>query len=158
MKRMKAMEVRTVEGAAIAAERGILPGAEHDALVAEADALLSVGRAREAADAVTKLRVHFPDSAQTLRLTDRLRVVSEADAYWRHHSGSDFLSLFGQASAGAFIVGGGVVALGLGFLFTLFGGKATLMGEIASGAFQLILGALLTWLGWRALRRGQGRA
>ncbi len=153
------MEVRTLDGIAVSEEKGILFGAEHDVLVAEADSLLSVGRSSEAATAVTALRLYYPQSPQTERLIERLKVVSEADAYWRKSGGSsDFLSLFGQASTGAFQIGGGVLLGGIALVFTLFGAKATLMGEAAPGLLQMTIGAALFWACWRILHKGPGSA
>lgn len=153
------MEVRTLDGIAVSEEKGILFGAEHDVLVAEADSLLSVGRSSEAATAVTALRLYYPQSPQTERLIERLKVVAEADSYWRKSGGSsDFLSLFGQASVGAFTVDGGVVLAAVGGVFTLFGGKAVLLGETASGLLQLTIGVALLWAFRAVIRQGQGRA
>ncbi|MGC4046486.1 MAG: hypothetical protein QM758_22060 [Armatimonas sp.] len=153
------MEVRTVDGAAISEEIGAFFGAEHDALVAEADSLLSVGRANEATDSVTRLRLSYPQSPQTARLVERLKVVSQADTYWRKQGGNnDFLSLFGQASTGAFTVGAGVALAAVGGVFTLFGAKAMLLGEFASGLFQVAIGITLLWACWAIIRKGQGRA
>jgi hypothetical protein len=149
------MEVRTLDGVEIAQKQGMLLGAEHDALVAEADFHLSCGRAEDAAPVVARLGKEFPTSGQLTRVRERYKIVAESNAYWRKNGGTDFLSLLWQASGGALSVGAGVVCLGLGLVcfFTtlsrLFG------GDVVTGVLAL-LGTTVFWgVGVSIFRRGR---
>jgi hypothetical protein len=149
------MEVRTLDGVEIAQKYGLLLGAEHDALVAEADFHLSCGRAEDAAPIVARLAAEFPTSGQLARVQERLRIVAESNAYWRRNGGTDFLSLFWQASGGAFSVGAGMVCLGLGLLCFCVALSRLFGGEVGTGVLALLGAVALLFFGTGIFRRGR---
>ena len=96
-------------------------GPEHRALVADADQLLSVGKAEEARDVVLRLRMRYPDSLHTRRVSERLRIAGGANEYWREHDrGNDFHALFVQGVGGAIGAVGGYACAAFGAIFLIY--------------------------------------
>ncbi len=149
------MEVRTLDGVEIAQKKGMLFGAEHDALVAEADFHLSCGRSGDAAPIVARLGAEFPESGQLARVRERLKIVSESNAYWNNTGGNDFLALFRQAGAGALGVGGGLLLLLLGLFCFLSALLRFFDGDGGTGALALLGAVIFFCLGTLVFRRGR---
>jgi hypothetical protein len=131
-------------------------GPEHNALVADADQLLSVGKADEAAGVVLRLRMRYPDSPHTRRVHERLKIAGGANEYWRKNDrGNDFHTTFWRAWGGASWSGIGVLLWGIALLFTLAGFQGLLMGAPINGALELLIACVLWRLGLNSLRRSR---
>ena len=130
---------------------------DRDALVEEADELLNAGRSRDAAGPVTRLRVAFPESPETLRLVQRLKISTEADRYWQSH---------GDGSSPFALVFQDVLRPALGFLclflaiLACWSGVQTMQNAHSSevehdiGGTAAALGAIFAAIGFRLLKRG----